>query len=256
MAAVKQLKLDGRSKYINYLRKDAFYYPNFFMKVVADLKKGMSPVVAVFGKPRTGKTLTAIFWAWILKNNFMKYPLADSIWTDVDKFIIDVDEKNIRGRALILDEAQKDLDIGAWNTLLGRALVKYNGSQAIRGNILFIIMPYARWLPWIQQPSLNYIITVSDNGNGWAAYKAFKVKADDFKGRSYAVLLENKRVPMIPQELLNQKNAWEIPAKDSILKDIRGGLHRKKGRSYEKIKSDKEDSQMVDLFKGKYDLGD
>lgn len=229
MAAVKQLKLADRNKYISHLRQDAAYYPNFHYKIERDLKRGRSPVIAVFGDPRTWKTISAIFWSWILKENFTKYPLKDSIWKDIDSFITDVSEKNIRGRALILDEAQKDLDIGAWNTMLGRALVKYNGSQAIRGNILFIIMPYARWLPWIQQPSINYIIaTIND---GWAVYKAHKTKVDDFSGKSYRVMLETRRIPLIPQELLDQKNEWEIPAKDDILRDIKNSIGIKKKRT-------------------------
>lgn len=230
MEPYKQLKLVDRKRYIDALKKDSDFFPNFWFKIVRDLRNGESPIILVVGKPRTGKTLTAMFWSWIFKENFVKIPLEKSIWKSIDQFIGDVLKENIKQRALIIDEAQKDLDVSAWNSKLGMALVKYNGSQAIRGNILFIILPYARWLPWVQIPAINYLIMTQ--GNGWSTYSAHRTRPDDFKGRSYKVMLEVKKVPMVPQEILDQKDKWEIPVKEEILQEIHDGLQKKKGPSF------------------------
>lgn len=188
---------------------------NFFWKLNQELKRGKSPIVLVTGEPRTGKTELAIGWSWLIKDNF---DIKRDIFTSVDKLLEDVEKKDIWNRSLILDEAQKDLDIGAWNSKLGRALVKYNGSQAIRGNILWIIMPYARWLPWVQQPAINFKIEVY--GYGWADYWHVKTKASDYAGKTYHNFLESFKMPRIPTELVKIKEAWEIPEKKDILRRI------------------------------------
>lgn len=238
-AKLNQLKLSQRTRYIESLKKDARFFPNFWYKVTDDLKHGESPVILIVGKPRKGKTLTAIFWSIIFKLNFTKIPLERSIWKSIDKFMEDVWKEDIVGRSLIIDEAQKDLDISAWNNKLGMALVKYNGSQAIRGNILFIILPYARWLPWVQIPAINYIINVK--GNGWSTYSAHKTREDDFKGKSYKVLLEVRRIPMVPDEILDQKETWEVPIKKEILREIIDSVAKKKKRNFEELKRLKEE---------------
>ena len=220
----KQLGLGDRDKYIRHLKMDGHYFPNFYTKVYEDRMDGKSPVIGVVGSPRSGKTLTASFWAWIFDKTFVE-KFKENVWVDIDRFIQDVEKKKIKHSSLLIDEAQKDLDPAAWNSLIGRALTKYNGSQAILGNLLFIIIPYARWLPWIQQPAINYIVSVK--GHGWAKYLAHKTIAEDFSGKSYKAFIEFKRIPMVPPELLKAKEEWEVPAKQDILSQLAKSVERK-----------------------------
>lgn len=225
--ATRQFQYKLREKYVGLLMKDGAKQTNFLWKLDQDIRKrGRSPIILVVGEPRSGKTELCIGWSWLIKGD--NFVLDRDIYTSVDKLLDAVEQEDIWGRSIILDEAQKDLDIGAWNNKLGRALVQYNGSQAIRKNILWIIMPYARWLPWIQHPAINYVVEVY--GNGWADYIKLSKKARDFKGKIYETFLESFKMPRIPKELIREKDKWEIPEKKKILSRInldRKGIKRR-----------------------------
>lgn len=208
---IKQFKLSDREKYIKKLEKIS----DFYALVKKYMNKG-SPIIGVFGYPRSGKTETSMTWAWLFKGD--GFNPRENLYSGVKKLMLDILEKNLWNRALVYDESEKDLDIGAWNSRLNRVLNKYTATQAYRKNLLFIIMPFARLVPWIHIPYFNFAIECL--GNGWANYYALKSKPADFKGKLYMMHIETLKLPRAPKEFVEIKEEWEHQAKKDILKEL------------------------------------
>lgn len=165
-------------------------------------KKGYAPIILFVGRQRAGKTALAIRFAWELDPNwslkYMTFKIED---------FVDIYDKH-KNKIIILDEASVSLDPYEHMTISQRVYRHIIDTQAYLGNIVFLVLPFAKGIGKMHRDHVNAMVYVK--GRGYYVSKAVLSRHDDltFKPPYTMILEECWGTPLPPKHL------WETYLKE------------------------------------------
>jgi len=118
-----------------------------------EIRNGNTPIVVFCGRQRSGKTATAMRFAYEIYPDKFSF---ENVTSDVEKFV-ELYEK-FDHNIIILDEASDSLYVYDWNSLFQKVFSTINDTQAYKQNIVFLILPMVHKLGKIHRYDVDGII--------------------------------------------------------------------------------------------------
>lgn len=179
------------------------------------LKRGYSPSILVVGRPRGGKSLTAIELAFkIAKSMRWKFNIDNSYYFGILKFLEEF--KTLRSRIIVIDEIGVDLDAHEWFSCFNLAYNHLIQTQAIKNICYILVVPYASYVAKVHVPLIDIVgekisrnrISFYKLTPNWAEFRPSK-----FIWRFYVETI--KDIPLPPDKILkNWKRIERINKKE------------------------------------------
>ena len=128
-------------------------------------RKGKAPITLVVGDPRSGKTfLTLALAAALDKINGKEFDMKRQMHFDILDFAESFATQDVKGRCMILDEASVEIDSQSTNSIESKVFARLNDTQAYRGTLIFIILPYASSLGLVHRKKVKLVLHNHSHG--------------------------------------------------------------------------------------------
>lgn len=149
--------------------------------IVKHLRRGYSPCLLIVGRPRGGKSETAIEIARKIAA-YMKweFDIKKSYYFGLEKFMEEY--RQLTSRIVIIDEVSIDLDAHQWFSNFNLCFNWLQQTQAIKNIFYILVCPFAAYLARKHMPLIDLIgekknrraITFWKISPNWAAYQGSK----------------------------------------------------------------------------------
>ena len=154
---------------IRFRRRELRFEDTIMMRYFRfQIKCGYAPIMLICGRQRTGKTFAAMTIAeYISAFRGQKFSFSDMFFK-IEDMAQRYDEES--KKVFILDEAGIDLNVYEGNQLHQRVFQKIIESQAVKQNILLIVLPHARDIGAHHFHHVNCILEMTGRGKGILKY--------------------------------------------------------------------------------------
>jgi len=124
-------------------------------------KCGFHTVMLTVGGTNTGKSFFNFYLYYLINKHLLHrdFDKRDFYYSVID-FAKNI--SRIKQRVIFYDEAGKDLDIRAWNSLFNKLMSFILQTQRVQQNFYFIILPHKRLLTQTHLVLFNYYIIVKN----------------------------------------------------------------------------------------------
>lgn len=175
-------------------------------------KKGYAPIVLFVGRQRVGKTSMAMRFAYELDKKWS----LDLMTFKIEDFVKIYDKH--KRKIIILDEASVPLDPYEHQSITQRVYKHVIDTQAYLGNIVFLVLPFAKGIGKQHRDHVNIIVHVK--ARGFYTAKAVLSRHDDlsFQTPFSWIIEEVGDVPLPPPHIFDRyKNEFQEHYKKTIL---------------------------------------
>lgn len=128
--------------------------------VKREIRNGNTPIVVFCGRQRSGKTATAMRFAYEIYPDKFTY---ENVCGDVETFARRFQETD--HNIIILDEASDSLYVYGWADMFQKVFSVINDTQAYKHNIVFIILPQVHKLGKLHRYDVDAIIKTTKRKN-------------------------------------------------------------------------------------------
>lgn len=192
----------------------------FIKRMRSRLRKGKTPINLIVGDTRSGKTLYAIQAAEELQPDF---DVREQLVTKIEDFA-NVYSRHTQ-KVIILDEVETTLDPHKSAEIQQRCYSHIVSSQAVRQNMVFLILPFACDIGKAHKAHVDTIIDIIGHHKKHGAiakfYKTLKWRADPNESKVKLMHIETVTGIPLPSKrnldiYLNEK---QMQDKDEILQE-------------------------------------
>lgn len=189
----------------------------FVEQLALKMKNGYSPIVAICGGQRTGKSFIGLWVANIIYQlNGKDFDPSTITFYDPEKAIKTL--KNKERDVVMIDEAGDVMDYQEWSKKTHRALRSMINTQAYKNNLYIFISPFVAQVDRSLRIHCDFIIHVKSRGRFLVWKYGKKYDAEDIKETTRRIFLDNGGIRMsdIPRPLWKKYLNHSIEEKEKL----------------------------------------
>lgn len=226
------------------LKKELKTNMYFLYQIFERIKKGYSPIVAICGRQRIGKSFVGV-WLCYTFMRLMNEIYDPTQYTFYDPIDAIENLEHLSKKPLLIDEASSILDNREWFAKTHTALKEIINTQGYKSMLYVFITPFLIDVDKAFIKHFDFLIRVHQKG----FFKAFRYhKRYDALRTERAIIpifLDDVRIPMsaVPSDIWEKYNKFSIEQKELLRKRRIEKLKQK-----EKIKKIKKSDDIIGYF--------
>lgn len=189
----------------------------FMEQIARKMKNGYSPIVAICGGQRTGKSFIGLWIAYIIYQlNGREFNPTEITFYDPEKAIKRLKDKE--KDVVMIDEAGDVMDYQEWAKKTHRALRSMINTQAYKNNLYIFISPFIAQVDRSLRIHCDFIVHVKSRGRFLVWKYGKRYDADDIKDTTSRIFMDNGGIRMkdIPRPLWKKYLDHSIEEKEKI----------------------------------------
>lgn len=229
----------------DFRRRDSFYYEAgltrshmmglIFLRHLYSIthQRGMSLMITVDGRHRSGKSRMWVTIAALLDRGFLK-DMEKRIVTDAEallKLVNEIDQKKIRNPVIVVDEAGNALHSGDWYEKMQKAIIKtLTVIGYLHPTVIFITTNQDLILSGVRKQAHMYV-RVDRYSNSYCLASIYHLKLNPLNRKQYhkkprmkidgeRCILDHLKFPLPPKWLDERYEILENALKPRLLKEI------------------------------------